>query len=228
MTDALTRPRTRLYLITPPQIADMAEFAAQLEGALEAGDVACLQLRLKQADGETIDEAATREAAEILSPIAQAYGAAVIINDSPELAVELGADGVHVGITDHSVKETRAIIGPDMILGATAKDSRHTAMTAGEQGADYVAFGAFYDTQTKADTAQAELSVLEFWQNLMEIPCVAIGGVTPDNAAPLVTAGADFIAVSSSVWNAPQGAPLAVVAFNQLFDDLEAKTDVTS
>ncbi len=221
MTDAPTRPRTRLYLITPPQIADLDEFAAQLEGALEAGDVACLQLRLKQGDGETIDETATRAAAEALTPIAQAYGTAVIINDSPELAVELGADGVHVGITDRSVKETRAIIGPDLILGATAKDSRHTAMTAGEQGADYVAFGAFYDTQTKASTVPADLSLLEFWQSVMELPCVAIGGITPDNAAPLVTAGADFIAVSSSVWKAPSGAAMAVRAFNRIFDELD-------
>lgn len=221
MTDTIPRSRARLYLITPPQIADLAEFAAILEGALEAGDVACLQLRLKQADGVAIDEVATRAAAEMLTPIAQAYGTAIIINDSPELAVELDADGVHVGLNDYSVKEARAIIGPDMILGATAKDSRHVAMTAGEQGADYVAFGAFYDTETKADTVRAEINVLEVWQSIMEIPCVAIGGITPDNAAPLVTAGADFIAVSSSVWNAPQGAPVAVAAFNAMFDELQ-------
>lgn len=221
MTDTLPRPRTRLYLITPPQIADLDAFAAELEGALAAGDVACLQIRLKHADGKQIDAEATREAASVLIPIAQAYDVAVLVNDSPELAVEVGADGVHVGLDDCRVKDARAIIGPDMILGATAKDSRHTAMMAGEQGADYVAFGAFYDTSTKSGTVKAELDLLEFWQSVMELPCVAIGGITPENVAPLVAAGADFIAVSSSVWSAPKGAPAAIAAFNAIFDELE-------
>lgn len=221
MTDTPPRPRTRLYLITPPRIDDIDHFAAELEGALSAGDVACLQLRLKQTDGTSIDTEATRAVGAAVIEMAQAHGVAVIINDSPELAVELNADGVHVGLTDHSVKAARQIIGPDMILGATAKNSRHVAMTAGEQGADYVAFGAFYPTQTKADTAQADLDLLSFWQSVMEIPCVAIGGITPENAEPLVKAGADFIAVSSSVWDHPNGAPAAIAQFNALFDRLE-------
>lgn len=221
MTDTPPRPRTRLYLITPPRIDDIDHFTAELEGALSAGDVACLQLRLKQTDGTSIDTEATRAVGAAVIEMAQAHGVAVIINDSPELAVELNADGVHVGLTDHSVKAARQIIGPDMILGATAKNSRHVAMTAGEQGADYVAFGAFYPTQTKADTAQADLDLLSFWQSVMEIPCVAIGGITPENAEPLVKAGADFIAVSSSVWDHPNGAPAAIAQFNALFDRLE-------
>jgi len=216
------RERTRLYLITPPRIADVPEFAAMLEGALEAGDVACLQIRLKGEDG-LIDAAATREVAEAVTAMAQAYGAAIIINDSPELAVELGADGVHVGPEDMSVKTAREIVGPDAILGATAKNSRHAAMAAGEQGADYVAFGAFYPTATKAGTVPAELELLEFWQETMELPCVAIGGITIENAAPLVTAGADFLAVSSGVWNHPQGAAAAVMAFNALLDQLQPR-----
>jgi thiamine-phosphate pyrophosphorylase len=215
------RLRTRLYLITPPQIADVNEFAAILETALSAGDVACLQLRLKGADG-MIDMQAMREVSAAVTEMAQAYGVAVLINDSPELAVELGADGVHVGWDDASVKETRAIVGPDMIVGATAKNSRHVAMSAGEAGADYVAFGAFFPTSTKEGTVQADLELLEIWQESMEIPCVAIGGITVDNAAPLVTAGADFLAVSSGVWNHADGAPAAVAAFNALLDSLSA------
>ena len=216
------RERTRLYLITPPRIDDVPEFAAILEGALEAGDVACLQIRLKGEDG-LIDEAATREVAEAVTAMAQAYGVAVIINDSPELAVELGADGVHIGPEDMSIKQAREIVGPDSILGATAKNSRHAAMAAGEQGADYVAFGAFYPTTTKAGTVPAELELLEFWQETMELPCVAIGGITVENAAPLVTAGADFLAVCSGVWNHPQGAAAAIMAFNALLDQLQPR-----
>jgi thiamine-phosphate pyrophosphorylase len=216
------RERTRLYLITPPRIDDVPEFAAVLEGALEAGDVACLQIRLKDDDGK-IDVAATRAVAEAITAMAQAYGAAIIINDSPELAVELGADGVHIGPEDMSIKQAREIVGPDSILGATAKNSRHAAMAAGEQGADYVAFGAFYPTATKAGTVPAELELLEFWQETMELPCVAIGGITVENAARLVTAGADFLAVSAGVWNHPQGAAAAVAAFNALLDQLQPR-----
>lgn len=216
------RERTRLYLITPPRIDDVPEFAAVLEGALEAGDVACLQIRLKDDDGK-IDVAATRAVAEAITAMAQAYGAAIIINDSPELTVELGADGVHIGPEDMSIKQAREIVGPDSILGATAKNSRHAAMAAGEQGADYVAFGAFYPTATKAGTVPAELELLEFWQETMELPCVAIGGITVENAAPLVTAGADFLAVSAGVWNHPQGAAAAVAAFNALLDQLQPR-----
>ena len=216
------RERTRLYLITPPRIDDVPEFAAVLEGALEAGDVACLQIRLKGDDG-LIDAAATREVAEAVTAMAQAYGVAIIINDSPELAVELGADGVHIGPEDMTIKQAREIVGPDIILGATAKNSRHAAMAAGEQGADYVAFGAFYPTTTKAGTVPAELELLEFWQETMELPCVAIGGITVENAAPLVTAGADFLAVSSGVWNHPQGAAAAIMAFNTLLDQLQPR-----
>lgn len=219
-----TRPPTRLYLITPPQIADVEEFAAILETALSAGDVACLQLRLKKPDG-SIDLEATRAVSAAVMDMAQSYGAAVLINDSPELAVELGADGVHVGWEDVPVKQARAIVGSDRIVGATAKNSRHAAMQAGEAGADYVAFGAFYPTSTKDGTVPASLELLEIWQESMEIPCVAIGGITVENAEPLVRAGADFLAVSSGVWDYPEGAPAAVAAFNALFDRLQRAAD---
>ncbi|MEZ5997382.1 MAG: thiamine phosphate synthase [Hyphomonas sp.] len=131
-------------------------------------------------------------------------------------------NGVHVGWDDIPVKQARAIVGKDMIVGATAKNSRHVAMQAGEAGADYVAFGAFYPTSTKEGTVPASPELLEIWQESMEIPCVAIGGITVENVGPLVTAGADFVAVSSGVWDYPEGAPAAVIAFNRLLDELAA------
>ena len=220
MTDkAPPRPRTRLYLITPPQIADVRAFRKSLEDVLQAGDVASLQLRLKGADG-MIDMQATQELSAAVTAMAQEAGVAVLINDSAELARELAADGVHLGWSDMPLKTARALLGPDAIIGATAKNSYHRAMQAGEDGADYVAFGAFYPTTTKQGTVPAELELLEVWQAAMLVPCVAIGGITVSNAAPLVTAGADFLAVSSGVWAHEEGPAAAVRAFNALFDDL--------
>lgn len=216
------RPRTRLYLITPPQIADVAVFARTLEASLGAGDVASLQLRLKGADG-MIDMQATREVSRAVTASAQEAGVAVLINDSAELAKELGADGVHVGWDDGPVLAARRLLGPDAIVGATARNSYHKAMQAGEDGADYVAFGAFYPTATKDAAVAAELDLLQVWQAAMLIPCVAIGGITVGNAEPLVNAGADFIAVSSGVWGHPDGPVAAVKALNDLLDRLEPR-----
>ncbi|HAY06138.1 MAG TPA: thiamine phosphate synthase [Hyphomonas sp.] len=213
------RPRTRLYLITPPQIPDAADFSKKLESAVAAGDIASLQLRLKGADGR-VDEASTRAVSRAVTGLAQEAGIAVLINDSPELVRELGADGVHLGWDDMDIKSARKLLGPDAIIGATAKNSYHKAMQAGEDGADYVAFGAFYPTSTKDSTVPAEPELLEVWQAAMLIPCVAIGGITAANAAPLVRAGADFIAVSAGVWAHEEGPAAAVRAFNSLFDEL--------
>jgi thiamine-phosphate pyrophosphorylase len=149
---------------------------------------------------------------------AQARNVAVLINDRPDLALELGADGAHLGQGDMACARARKLMGPDRILGVTCHDSRHLALEAGEAGADYVAFGAFYPTQTKATLHQADPSLLSWWQEMIEIPCVAIGGVTTANASPLVEAGADFLAVSSGVWAHPEGPEAAVRAFNTLFD----------
>jgi thiamine-phosphate pyrophosphorylase len=216
------RPRTRLYLITPPRIADPAAFERRLFEALDAGDVACLQVRLKEADGTAApDEAIRRLCARIVAP-AQSRGVAVIINDRPDLAVEVGADGVHVGPSDISCGAARRIVGEERIVGVTCRDSRHLALEAGEAGADYVAFGAFFPSGTKTDTAVASPDLLTWWQEMIEIPCVAIGGVTPENAAGLVSAGADFLAVSAGVWDRPEGPAAAVRAFNRVFDDLSA------
>jgi thiamine-phosphate pyrophosphorylase len=201
------RPPCRLYLITPPVLAP--GFADALTAALGAGDVAAVQLRLK--DG---DDAAILAAGRALGPIIQGAGAAFIINDRPDLAARLDADGAHIGQEDGGLKEARAVLGPDRMIGVTCHDSRHLAMEAAEAGADYVAFGAFFPTQTKAAKTRAERELLEWWQTLMEIPCVAIGGITAENAGGLAAAGADFVAVSAGVWNHQGGPAEGVRAIN--------------
>ena len=205
------RPPCQLYLITPPAIDDLEAFAGLLEQALSAGEVAALQIRLKDASDEQVKAAVAR-----LAPIAQAHGAAVILNDRPDLAKATGCDGVHVGQEDTPVGEARRIMGPDAMIGATCHDSRHLAMEAAEAGADYVAFGAFFPTDTKETTHRPELIELTIWQETMETPCVAIGGVTVENVAQLAAAGADFVAVSAGVWKHPEGPAAAVRAFNAI------------
>ncbi len=204
-------PECRLYLITPPAVPDLEAFVPRLEAALDAGDVAALQIRLKPAS-----EAEIEAAVERLVPIARARGVAVILNDRPDLARRLGCDGVHVGQDDASVAEARRIMGRDAMIGATCHDSRHLAMEAAEAGADYVAFGAFFPTDTKATTHQPGPEILSIWQETMEVPCVAIGGITVENAPGLIEAGADFLAVSAGVWNHPDGPAEAVKAFDRL------------
>lgn len=210
--------RCRLYLITPPSVADIETFATQAAQALEGGDVACLQIRLKDAKGSPPTDDAIRALAQRLIPPCQQNDVAVLINDRPDLAASLGADGVHVGQGDAPYAEARQRVGPDAIVGVTCRNSRHLAMQAGEAGADYVAFGAFYPTQTKDVVHRAEPELLEWWQQTMEIPCVAIGGITVNNAEPLVRAGADFLAVSGGVWAYPDGPRAAVQMFNEIFD----------
>ena len=203
------RPPCRLYLITPASIPDLEAFATDLEEALGGGDVAALQIRLKPAD-----DAAIRAAVKRLAPLAQARGVAVILNDRPDLAHETGCDGVHVGQDDMGVAEARRIMGPDAMIGATCHDSRELAMDAAEAGADYVAFGAFFPTETKATSHRPDPDILTIWQETTEVPCVAIGGITIDTAADMARAGADFIAVSAAVWTHPEGPAAAVRAFN--------------
>ncbi|KFD28907.1 thiamine phosphate synthase [Sphingobium yanoikuyae] len=200
------RPACQLYLISPPAIDET--FVDQLAQAFDGGKVAAFQLRLKGIDDDAI--------AALAGPI-QALCAdrevAFIINDSIGLAKRLNADGVHLGQGDGDPREARKLLGPKVQIGVTCHDSRHLAMEAGEAGADYVAFGAFYPTTTKETTHRAEPSILGWWTTLFELPCVAIGGITPDNAAPLIAAGADFLAVSGTVWNHPEGPKAGVAAF---------------
>lgn len=204
------RPPCRLYLITPPVLGDLDAFASELKAALDAGDVAALQIRLKPAPDDQIEAAVRR-----LAPIAQSRGVAVILNDRPDLAARLGCDGVHVGQGDASVAEARRLMGRDAMIGVTCHDSRHLAMEAAEAGADYVAFGAFFPTATKDTVHRPDPEILTIWQETMEVPCVAIGGVTADNAGDLARAGADFVAVSAGVWSHPEGPAAAVRAFDR-------------
>lgn len=203
------RPPCHLYLITPPAIPDLDTFATALEAALDAGEVAALQIRLKDADDATV-----LAAVAALKPLAQARGVAVILNDRPDLAARSGCDGVHLGQGDASVAEARRLMGPDAMIGVTCHDSRELAMEAAEAGADYVAFGAFFPTATKATTHRPDPEILTIWQETVEIPCVAIGGITAANAGDLARAGADFVAVSAAVWAHPQGPARAVAEIN--------------
>ncbi len=199
-------PDCRLYLITPPVLP--AGFADTLAAALDAGDVASLQLRLKDAAPDAV-----ARAVETLMPVAHARDVAFILNDDAALAARLGCDGAHLGQSDGDHAGARMLL-EGKILGITCHASRHLAMTAGEMGADYVAFGAFFPTDTKRTEHVADTDLLEWWSDVMEIPSVAIGGITAANCAPLVRAGADFLAVVGAVWNHPDGAAAGVLAMN--------------
>ena len=210
------RIRPQLYLITPPAI-DPAAFSVQLRQALQGGDVACLQLRLKDVSDDAI-----KQATAALMPICHEYDVAFLINDRPDLALETGADGTHVGQEDTPYADARQILGPDRIVGVTCHDSRHLAMEAAEAGADYVAFGAFFPTTTKQPKASAEPDLLQWWAEIMEVPCVAIGGITVNNCLALLQAGADFLAVAGGVWDHADGPQAAVEQFNAIIDAHEA------
>jgi thiamine-phosphate pyrophosphorylase len=197
----------RLYLVTPASVGP--DFADTLASALDAGDVAAVQLRLKDASDDH-----WRRTIDALRPVAQYRDVAFILNDRADLVRQTGCDGVHVGQTDTPAREARALIGPTLTLGVTCHDSRDLAMVAGEAGADYVAFGAFFPTTTKDAPTRAEADILTWWSALMELPSVAIGGITPQNCGTLVQAGADFLAVVGAVWNHPDGAAAGVTAMN--------------
>ncbi len=199
----------QLYLISPLNVG--GNFPVQLEAALTAGPVAAFQFRVKE-----LDQHEAAALAEPLQAICAAHDVAFIVNDSVALAKRLKADGVHLGQGDGDVGEARELLGRDAQIGVTCHNSRHLAMEAAEAGADYVAFGAFYPTATKSVDHVAELDTLQKWSFVTEVPCVAIGGITPSNAKPLIDAGADFIAVSGAVWNHPHGPAEAVKAFNAL------------
>jgi thiamine-phosphate pyrophosphorylase len=205
-------PLCRLYLITPPRLDDLAGFGRALAHALDAGDVAALQIRIKDAPDDVI-----AAAVDALSPIALARGVAVILNDRPDLAAKLGCDGVHIGQDDPPYAEARRLMGPGAMIGVTCHDSRHLAMEAAEAGADYVAFGAFFPSGTKAAKHRAQPELLRDWSDTTVVPCVAIGGITQENCGPLVEAGADFLAVIGAIWSYPRGPRAAVSEFNDVF-----------
>ena len=203
----------RLYLITPPNI-ELPAYSNALKEALDGGDVACLQIRLKQVEDDEI-----RKITESLQTILQRYDVAVIMNDRPDLAAELGCDGVHVGQADTPYMEARSIVGEEKIVGVTCKKSRHLAIEAADYGADYVAFGGFFRSSTKqsAETERADPEILSWWTQTTNVPCVAIGGITVDNCKVLVEAGANMVCVVSGVWDYPTGPAAAVNDFNRIF-----------
>lgn len=211
--DRQFRPACQLYVVSPPAIVP-ANFAEKLKAALDGGPVAAFQLRLKD-----VSDTDVLRACEALLPVCNAADVAFILNDRADLAKAVGADGVHLGQSDGSVAEARALLGREAQIGRTCHDSRHLAMEAGEDGADYVAFGAFYDTTTKPSHYRPAPEMLGWWTTISQLPCVAIGGIFPDNAAPLVAAGADFIAVVRAVWDHADGPGAGVAAFGAVLGD---------
>lgn len=210
--ERLKRPERgpcQLYLISPLDVG--GAFPDRLAQALDAGPVAAIQFRVKGVD--------QHEAARLAGPLQRICAdrdVAFIVNDSAALAKRLGADGVHLGQGDGDPREARALLGPAAQIGVTCHDSRHLAMEAGEAGADYVAFGAFFPTETKETRHRPDPSILAWWAALFELPCVAIGGITPANGRVLVEAGADFLAVCGAIWNHPDGPAAAVGAFQPI------------
>ncbi len=207
----MTEPQ--LYLITPPTIEDLAAFTGKLSEVLAVGEgtpagIACLQLRLKGASDTEI-----LKAAEALLPLCQKAGAGFLINDRADLAKTSGADGVHLGQSDGTVAEARSLLGADKDIGVTCHGSLHLAMEAGEAGADYVAFGAFFPSTTKEVEHRAEPELLTRWTEMATVPCVAIGGITAETARGISDAGADYLAVSGAIWNHPDGPTAGVRAF---------------
>ncbi len=207
----MSEPGCQLYLISLPDVG--GDFPDRLQQALAVAPVAAFQFRVK---GKEQHEAA--RLAEPLQRLCADHDVAFIVNDDMKLAKRLGADGVHLGQGDGDPREARALLGPSAQIGVTCHDSRHLAMEAGEAGADYVAFGAFHPTATKDTRHRPEPEILRWWSGLFELPCVAIGGITPANATPLIDAGADFLAVCGGVWQHPQGPAAAVTAFAALME----------
>ena len=204
----------KLYLISPQDVS--GAFPDRLKAALEPGVASAFQIRVKD-----VEEHELARLAEPLQRICADADVAFIVNDSMKLAKRLGADGVHLGQSDGDIREARALLGPGAQIGRTCHDSRHLAMQAGEDGADYVAFGAFYETTTKPSNYRPKPPILSWWATLFEIPCVAIGGITPENAEPLITAGADFIAVCQAVWG-KDDPTAAAAAFEQVLSGKSA------
>jgi len=208
----MTDTSCQLYLISPPDVE--GDFAERLRRALGAGRVEAFQFRVKG-----LEEHDAARLAEPLQRICEEYETAFVVNDSVTLAKRLGADAVHLGQADGDVRQARELLGREVQIGVTCHASRHLAMEAGEAGADYVAFGAFFPSTTKDTHHVAGLDLLHWWSSLMELPCVAIGGITPENAAQIVRAGADFLAVSGAVWADPAGPEAAIAKFQTVMEE---------
>lgn len=204
-------PNCQIYLITPPHIQDLDRFCAKLDKTLATAPVACLQLRLKD-----VEDSAIIQAGEAIKPICHAHGTLLLVNDRPDLAHKMGADGAHIGQDDMDYFSSRELLGGDAIIGVTCHDSKQLAFEAAQAGADYVAFGAVFETTTKAPKSRVDLEIFTWWHEAIEIPSVAIGGITVDNAAQVIAVGADFIALSAGVWQHPDGPASALSQLSAL------------
>ncbi|MCI4664421.1 MAG: thiamine phosphate synthase [Neomegalonema sp.] len=199
----MSDPTPRLYLNTP-LIFEPKPFADELAHALDAGDVACVRLRLKGASADEL-----RFAIDALAPICHSRDTALILADHWRLAKEMGLDGVHLEENRTAVREARAELGPDAIVGASCGASRDAGMRAGEVDASYVSFGPIVADPALEAGDIAPLELFAWWQQMIEIPVVAEGGVTPE-AAEKLAPYADFIAASKEVWKYEDGPAAAV------------------
>ena len=206
----------QLYLITPPQIKDVDLFCLNLEAALSAAPVSCLQIRLKKENNECEDDVIILSLFNKIKPICDKYETLIIINDNPYVAKKAKADGVHLGQEDTDYFHARELLGHEAIIGITCHNSKELAFKAASSGADYVAFGAFYSSETKYIKHKANMEILEWWQEAMEIPCVAIGGIDISNVENVIKAGADFIALSNAIWSNSEDIASVVSQLSQL------------
>ncbi|MFC3052702.1 thiamine phosphate synthase [Kordiimonas pumila] len=197
-----------LYLLTPEKIDDLVRFIDTLDLVLATGVVTCLQLRLK-----SVDDSVIIETAKALLPICHKHEVPLLLNDRADIAAEVDADGVHLGQEDGDVASARTLLGHNKDIGVTCHSSLHLAFEAGEAGANYVAFGSFFPSVTKKNATPADKEILSTWDEVTDIACVAIGGITPDNCRELADSGAHFVAVSSAVWNHKDGPVAAVRVF---------------
>ena len=199
-------PDCQLYLLTPPAL-EPAAFASDLAAALDTGHVPSVLL-LPESLGQPTDDA-LRGAIDILRPVAQDRGTAFLVDGRPDLAAATGCDGAHTCPDGPSYREARALVGADAIVGYSARFSRHAAMTAAEQGADYVVFGR---RNPSPDELVQTVDLIAWWASMMEVPCVALGDIAPDTCADLVAAGADFLAVDAAIWAHPDGPAAGIAA----------------
>ncbi|HHL43312.1 MAG TPA: thiamine phosphate synthase [Hellea balneolensis] len=198
-------PTCQIYLITPPSIGDIQAFSRILQTTLAAAPIACLQIRIKDRAPEDIINLATE-----IVPICHAHETLVIMNDDPHLVAPCQADGVHLGQSDMDIKNAQQLLEDDAIIGITCHNSTSLAIEAAMSDADYVAFGSFFESATKPEARPADLEILQWWRHTTIIPSVAIGGITVDNAEAIIKAGADYIALSSGVWDYAKGPAEAV------------------
>jgi thiamine-phosphate pyrophosphorylase len=198
----------RLYIITP-ETFDLHPFSDSLGRALDAGDVAAVQLRLKNAPDDV-----WKRAVDVLRPVCQSRRVEFLLNDRADLVAAAGCDGAHVGQEDMPAREARQLMGPGRTLGVTCKSSHDLADRAVDDGATYVAFGAFYPSTSKQVLNLADPEVLRRWTQRSKVPSCAIGGITAANLAPLVRAGANLLAILGGVWSHPDSPAAAVRAIN--------------